>query len=59
MNIPVTNISFVNAYGREDETQFDTQDEEMLAQLWWMFCREEGLIDVEKGMADYENGEMR
>ena len=59
MNIPVTNISFVNAYGRDEETQFDTQDEKELAQLWWEFCREEGLIEIEKGIADYESGVMR
>ena len=59
MNIPVTNITFINRHGRYDETQFDTQDEHELAELWWNFCNEEALIDVVKGIADYETGEMK
>ena len=59
MDIPVTNIQFTNADGMDDETQFDTQDEKELAELWWEFCKENKLIAVEKGMADYETGEMR
>ena len=59
MNIPVTNIQFTNISGMEDETQFDTQDEHELAELWWEFCKEEGLIEVIKGMADYETGDMK
>ena len=38
--IPVTNIYFTNDKGYEDETQFDTQDESELAELWWSFCKE-------------------
>jgi len=29
-----------------DETEFDTTDERELADLWWEFCKENGLIDV-------------
>lgn len=40
----VTDIIF----SEEDETEFDTWDEEELAQLWWEFCKENGLIYVTK-----------
>ena len=44
----ITNIGFINEDGKEDETQFDTHDEEELARLWWIFCKENKLINVEK-----------
>lgn len=44
--IKATNIRFVFE-GREDETQFDTQNEMELAQLWWMFCKENGMIECD------------
>lgn len=57
--IGVTNIGFFNPdTNREDETQFDTQDEKELALLWWEFCKDEGLIDLEFGIADYDSGEI-
>lgn len=60
MDIPVTNIEFINEDGDLDETQFDTQDEKELAELWWSFCKEDNIIiSVNKGMADYETGIMR
>ena len=46
--IQITNIQFINEDGKEDETQFDTHDEEELARLWWIFCKENKLINVEK-----------
>lgn len=52
----VTNILFTNLDGYKDETQFDTQDEHELAELWWQFCQDEGLIGIEQGIADYETG---
>lgn len=30
-----------------DETEFDTHDEEELAELWWEFCKENNLIGVD------------
>lgn len=56
--IEVTNIQFVDHEGRDDETQFDTQDEKELAELWWDFCKENDLVTVTKGKADYETGVM-
>lgn len=44
----VTNIEFIDFDGTTSETQFDTTDERELALLWWKFCREEGLIDLEE-----------
>ena len=60
MIIPVTNIYFNNpdTMDGEDVTQFDTQDEKDLAALWWEFCKDEGLISISKGMADYDTGVM-
>ena len=50
----VTNIAF-EANGRMTETQFDTTDEDELAHLWWEFCKENHLIEVESREAeDYE-----
>ena len=55
--IPVTNIYFVNPDdGMDDATQFDTQDEKELAQLWWEFCLENNFISFYKGFADWETG---
>ena len=31
-----------------DETEFDTHSEQELAELWWDFCKENGLIEVYK-----------
>ena len=46
-NTPITNIVFFNPNtGYGDETQFDTDDEKELAELWWYFCKENGLIDL-------------
>lgn len=39
----VTRIGFYNN-GREDETEFDTIDEQEIAELWYEFCKEEGII---------------
>lgn len=39
----VTRIGFYNE-GREDETEFDTIDEQEIAELWYEFCKEEGII---------------
>lgn len=59
MKIPVTNIYFINPDdGMDDATQFDTQDEKELAQLWWEFCKENKIIDCYMGYADYKNGVM-
>ena len=62
--IEATNVGFFNpdladVFGNEinDETQFDTHDEDELAELWWEFCKENNLITVTKGMADYMTGE--
>ena len=55
----VTNIGFTNLVTlEEDETQFDTQDEKELALLWWEFCKDEGLISLEFGIADYNSGDI-
>jgi len=61
--IDATNVGFFNpdraSNGiHNDEVQFDTHDEDELAELWWNFCRENNLITVTKGMADYMTGEM-
>ena len=59
-DMSVTNIEFVNEDGNLDETQFDTQDEKELAELWWDFCKENNIIvSVNKGIADYESGVMK
>jgi len=59
-DIPVTNIEFINEDGNLDETQFDTQDEKELAELWWDFCKENNIIiEVNKGIADYESGVIK
>ena len=34
--------------GFNDETEFDTWDEDELAQLWWEFCKENNVIEVYK-----------
>ena len=48
----VTRIQFTNPERlgvlHNDETEFDTTDEHELAELWWEFCKENGLIDVSK-----------
>lgn len=44
----ITRIGFRNEDGREDETEFDTWDEESLATLWWYFCKENKLITIDK-----------
>lgn len=54
--ISVTNIGFLAANGREDETQFDTQDERQLAELWWMFCLENKLITFLEQGEIFEEG---
>ncbi len=58
-----TNIYFINPLSPangEDSTQFDTQDDKELAELWFQFCKDEGIItEVYKGIADYETGEMK
>ena len=57
--IGVTNIQFFNPdNGFTDETQFDTQDEKDLAELWWEFCKENGFIAIEQGIADYNSGDI-
>jgi len=46
----VSRVQFMNAEKADmllnDETEFDTTDERELADLWWEFCKENGLIDV-------------
>ena len=57
--VGVTNISFTSLDTlEEEETQFDTQDETELALLWWEFCKENGMIALEKCIADYDIGEL-
>lgn len=51
-----TNIRFLNSDGNVDETQFDTHDEHDLAELWWEFCKENDVISITKGRADYKTG---
>ena len=49
----VTRVQFYNLnapdeHGRaffNDRTEFDTTDEQELAELWWEFCKENGLIE--------------
>ncbi len=53
-----TNIQYVDTEGVCHEIQFDTHDENELALLWWEFCKEDDLITVIKGIADYESGLM-
>ena len=55
MNMKVTRIGFFGDqnYADMDETEFDTQDENELAQLWWEFCKENDLIWINKT----DNGE--
>ena len=62
--IEATNVGFFNpdladVFGNEvnDVTQFDTHDEDELAELWWEFCKENNLITIDKGMVDYVTGE--
>ena len=51
--IGVANIEFLNPdNGLTDETQFDTWDERELADLWWEFCKENGLIRIGYKIAD-------
>lgn len=38
------------------QTQFDTWDENDLAELWWYYCKENNLIQVEKIIADWASG---
>jgi hypothetical protein len=38
------NIGFINPEGKEDETQFDAFLKEELTELWWDFCKENGII---------------
>lgn len=40
----VTNIYFVNEDGEIDATQFDTTDINELKEIWWDFCKENGII---------------
>ena len=40
----VTRIGFINAEGKEDETEFDTIDRAEIADLWLEFCIENGII---------------
>lgn len=51
-----TRIRFMNAEKADmllnDETEFDTTDERELAELWWEFCQENGLIEVRKTFED-------
>lgn len=57
--IGVTNIEFLNPdNGYTDETQYDTQDEKELAELWWEFCKEKGFIRIGYAIADYKTGEI-
>lgn len=57
--IGVTNIEFLNPdNGYTDETQFDTQDEKELADLWWKFCKENGFIRIGYKIADYNSGDI-
>lgn len=49
-------IQFYSSGGNIDETQFDTHNEHDLAELWWEFCKDNNLITVVKGKADYESG---
>ena len=62
MKINATNIYFLNPTWdttREDSVQFDTQDDKDLAELWFSFCQDEGIItEVCKGTADYDTGIM-
>ena len=48
----VTDIEYfdpcVPSYSGWSETEFDTWDEKELAELWWNFCLEEGLISIDK-----------
>ena len=43
-NMKVTTIVFVNENGDVDATQFDTQNETELAEIWWDFCKENNII---------------
>jgi hypothetical protein len=42
--IKVTDIGFFNRDGEEDETEFDTWDQSELADCWFDFCFENGII---------------
>ncbi len=50
MKYIVSRIQFTNPERlkvvHNDETEFDTTNESELAELWWAFCKENGLIDV-------------
>ena len=39
-----TNIYFINEDGNSDQTQFDTTDINELREIWWDFCKENGII---------------
>ena len=39
-----TNIYFINEDGERDATQFDTTDINELKEIWWDFCKENGII---------------
>ena len=54
----VTKISFFNTERAtdmfNDATEFDTWYEPDLAELWWEFCKENKLIEIEKKMVEEE-----
>lgn len=41
---PFTRIKFYDNTGHEDETEFDTVDDDELAELWYEFCQENDII---------------
>ena len=53
-----TNITYAELDGENGMvTQFDTWDEVELALLWWDFCAENGIIQAENVIADYNTGQ--
>ena len=48
-------IGFINDEGNPDETQFDAENADELAQLWVDFCEDEG-IDPDSSIQYVEQG---
>ena len=53
--IKVTDIGFVNDYGKDDEVEFDTWNMHELAECWLDFCVEAGVITYIRSLEVEEN----
>lgn len=54
-----TNIYYMNPEGELGCVQFDSHDEKELAELWWEYCKDEGIIQsLTKGITEWVTGTM-